>query len=114
MTGFSLIEVLVSLLLLSLVLLGLEALEISAVQQSRESYYIFVARQQLHNLEERLRSSGTAGLSSAQFMRWQEENQSILPQGSGRLMGSYPKYHLQIVWGMTKHSSCLQENFSLG
>ena len=97
--GFSLIELLVSLLILSLVLLGFDALEIYAVRQSRETYFFNVAEEQVHSMVERLRAHALADDVLHQFTLWNEENQQLLPMGNGYITGSYPLYQITLFWG---------------
>lgn len=94
--GFSLIEVLISLLLLSLILLGFDAAEIYSLRKTCEAYHISVAVNQLSAMSERLRALGNnAGLEQQIFL-WNEENQQLLPNGRGIVSLSS---EIKITWG---------------
>ena len=97
--GFSLIEVLISLLLISLILLGLDAMQYASLRQIKETYFLHVASNQLQNLKERLFVSQ----QSPQIFLWNEENKKVLPAGFGTLSGEFPNYILTIYWGKKTH-----------
>jgi prepilin-type N-terminal cleavage/methylation domain-containing protein len=102
--GFSLIEVLVSLLLLSIILLNFDAIEIYALHSLQDTYYFNVAAGQLNNMAERLRALGKYQGVDQQIEIWNNQNQQLLPKSKGIIEGKYPVYHLTLYWG---------ENFSL-
>ncbi len=121
-SGFSLIEVLVSLLLLSLMLLGFDAMEIYALKQSRVAFYYSAAEQQLNNMRERLLSMSAQHDVETQLAAWNEENKTVLPQGFGSVQGEFPHYITTIFWGKMPHrcgeikvgeSGCLKEKVQL-
>jgi len=95
-SGLSLIEVLVSLFLLSLVLLGLDAMVISSARLQLKVYYASLAEQQLQNMTQRLRLDANV---SDQVLRWNQENQLLLPQGRGWVEGIDPAYSIKLCWG---------------
>lgn len=101
-SGFSLLEVLMSFMLLSLALLGLDAMEMAALRDSRGIFYFNEATQQLQNLSERLRVLGVVSGLSEQIALWNQENQNLLPQANGIVSGVYPVYHVTISWGEQK------------
>lgn len=121
--GFSLFEVLVSLILLSIALLGLDVMEVFALHKNINSYQAGIAEQQLQNIEERLRMIGSRGDPYQQEVLWNKENQLVLPQAKGRVRGVYPHYSIRLSWGVRgdsknvkqggSHAGCLFENFSL-
>ncbi len=109
--GFTLIEVLISLMLLSLMLLGFDAMEIHSLRTLRASYYFHVATQQLTVMAERLQALGAhAGLEEQKIL-WNRQNQQLLPEGIGTVTGSYPLYVITVYWGKIKNKC---DQISLG
>lgn len=94
--GFTLIEVLISLLILSFILLGFNAMQLHALRENRNAYYFSVAQNQINSLLER---SYAQELSSQQIATWNLQNQKSLPNGTGRISGHYPSYQITIFWG---------------
>jgi hypothetical protein len=107
LAGFSLIEVLISLLLLSFILLGFDATEIYSARMIRATYYFNVASHQLNNITERLHMLENDMDIDENVAAWNAENQIVLPQGIGEVAGYYPNYIITIYWGK-KTSSCEQ------
>jgi prepilin-type N-terminal cleavage/methylation domain-containing protein len=97
--GFSLIEVLVSLLLLSWIMLGFDATELYSLRQIRAAYYFNSAANQLDNMFERLRSKGIQADVQHEVQIWNLENKAVLPQGWGQVKGGFPDYEVTIYWG---------------
>lgn len=97
--GFTLIEVLVSLLLLALMLLGFEAMQIYSLRETRAAFYFAVATNQLTAMVERLRALKEYEGLDKQISIWNSQNQEILPQGLGVVSGIYPSYTITIYWG---------------
>jgi prepilin-type N-terminal cleavage/methylation domain-containing protein len=97
--GFSLIEVLVSLLILSFILLGFDALEVYSLRQVRTAYVFSCANNQLNNMIERLRNINGDESIKDQIEQWNKENKIILPQGWGEVKGHFPDYDMSIYWG---------------
>lgn len=95
--GFSLIEVLISLLILSFILLGFDVMQIHALRQNRESYYLSIAENQLISMIEQLRVLGED--NKKQITNWISENQRVLPEGRGNVKGQYPNYIVTLFWG---------------
>ena len=106
LSGYTLIEVLVSLLLLSVMLLGMDVMQIFALRQSRAAYYLSVAHTQMQSISERLRMTATLDPAMT-ISAWNTENALVLPQGVGYVRGSYPVYHAQLCWG---GALCLEKN----
>ena len=106
-TGFSLLEVLVSLLLISFILFGFDALSVHAIRQTRSAFYFTVAANQLANLSRRLECAQSAADRDFQVQQWNRENEVLLPKGFGAVSGSFPRYVLTIYWGKTIHQ-CVQ------
>jgi hypothetical protein len=97
-TGTTLVEVLVSFVLLACLLLGLDAFALVNVRATKALYYFSVATNQLRSFAERLHTLNGADLSSP-FIAWNEENLHVLPHGTGAISGHYPDYRLVIYWG---------------
>lgn len=118
----SLIEVLISLLLLSLILLGFDAMEIFALRENRAAYYFSVATNQLNSMIERLSALNSRDGLDQQVVIWNQQNQDVLPSGIGVVAGSYPRYTITIYWGEAQRacekmrlgeSGCLREEISI-
>ena len=119
--GFTLIEVLISLIMLSLILLGFDAMEIYSLRSIRATYYFHLATFQWISIAERLRSIGSRSGIEEQVAAWNEQNKQLLPQGIGSVTGSYPNYTVTIYWGgMTAacqkiqlgQTGCLQQSIA--
>lgn len=109
-SGYSLIEVLISLLLLSLLLLGLDALQIDALHKSKANYYYSIASEQLMNITTYLKLVKNANYEN-QYNEWQSQNHDLLPQGKGCIKGSYPNYDISISWGNQPNCVCPYNKF---
>lgn len=108
--GFSLIEVLISLLLLSIVLLGLDGMEIYALRENRDAYYFSQAENQLQSMIERLRVAGPYSDLNQQIKIWNQQNLAVLPQGKGYVKRNFPTYNVTIFWGeKTNKRTCHHE-----
>jgi len=99
LSGFSLLEVLISLVLLSFILLGFDATEIYSMRASRAAYYFDVANQQVSNMTERLIMVANDADLSSQIAIWNTENKIVLPQGKGQVIGHYPDFTIIVYWG---------------
>lgn len=98
MNGFSLIEVMVSLLLLSIGLLAIAGMQITGVKYTHEAYLRSVAATQLSNMMERLRANRSSTLRGRDFMRWNAINAQILPEGEGRYFCQDNHCTVHISW----------------
>ncbi|EKD74275.1 MAG: hypothetical protein ACD_45C00012G0010 [uncultured bacterium] len=105
--GFTLIEILVSLLLMSVILFGFDAIEIYSLKQAKTAYFLGIAVNQMANMSERLIALQTHTELAEQVNRWNQENQSVLPNGFGVVMGHFPNYILSLYWG-GKLQSCVK------
>lgn len=99
--GASLIETLVSMLILSIALLGVDAMQIMSLRASRSAYYFSVAEQQISNLIERLHAAGREE-AKAQINSWNEENKVVLPSGRGGV----EENKIMIFWGGYRGRFC--------
>jgi prepilin-type N-terminal cleavage/methylation domain-containing protein len=103
--GFSLIEVLVSLMLLSFALLGLDAMEVMSLRGNRDAYFFAVAENQLQIMAEKLRVMHSYDVAQ-QVADWNSLNADVLPQGEGVVRGDFPLYQLQVWWGAEGEKLC--------
>jgi prepilin-type N-terminal cleavage/methylation domain-containing protein len=97
--GFTLLEVLISLMLFSLLLLGFEEMQIVSLQDTRAANYFYLASQQLHVITERLYLLSSENELPEQMFQWNKQNQAVLPAGRGILLGHYPNYKIMVNWG---------------
>src|SRR3990167_10372889 len=116
--GFSLIEVLISLLLIALILFGLDAMQVYSLKQTKIAFLFNTANNQLMNMSERLLALQARDGLTQQITLWNKENQLLLPQGQGMVMGDFPYYTITLYWGNTPQdcrenkigeSGCLKE-----
>lgn len=117
MTGFSLLELLISLTLFALALIGLHASQIVSLRQIQNAYYLNIANQQLINLDQQLRQSEVHDCFYG-FSAWNQQNHLLLPQGKGTVIASYPYCHVELVWaarneGKTIYSVILSRDVRL-
>lgn len=102
--GFTLIEVLITLVVLSIALLGVGVLQVKALQYSYASYQRSVATLQANDLVERLWSGMCAlpGSKDTIVSEWVTSNTNSLPNWSGSLAydatGNIPIYTITISW----------------
>jgi len=101
--GFSLIEVLISLLLISLILFGLDAAQIYAIKEAKIAYFFNAAINQINNASERLAVLKMHDGLDQQITTWNAENQTLLPAGFGEIVGEFPHYIITIYWGNAPH-----------
>jgi prepilin-type N-terminal cleavage/methylation domain-containing protein len=120
--GFSLIEVLISLLLLSCIFIGFDVFCTHSVKGMRHVFYFIQAVNQIASMEERLRALDNHVGLNEQISAWNRENAIVLPKGIGEVTGIYPKYTLMIYWGnppsecnniMIGDSGCITDNFTI-
>lgn len=101
--GFSLIEVLISLLLISLILFGLDAGQFFTIKEANYAYFFSTAENQIRNGVQRLVALKGYEALDEQEANWNAENQKVLPQGWGIITGAFPNYTLSIYWGNIPH-----------
>ncbi len=107
MTGFSLLELLVSMFILALGLLGIETLEIQAANMAVTAYQHSLAQQAIANIRERIYFAPTD--MTTQIMQWQMEIAELLPKGQGKVSGTYPNYQLQVCWFTKGLKTCTKQ-----
>jgi type IV pilus assembly protein PilV len=83
MQGFTLLEVLVALFILSFGLLGIAGLQLTALQQSQDSYAQSLAVIQLFSMQERLRANKSAETRNRELADWNASNARLLSHGKG-------------------------------
>ena len=122
--GMSLIEVLVSLFLMSLMFLGMDALGFYTVKTDKNIWIQRVAQNQFENMRQRLYALYDGEGLDEQVLLWNKQNTEVLPNGKGKVVGTFPSYILQLAWGNTSldepcgkniknESGCIQEELIL-
>lgn len=96
-TGTTLIEILISMLLISILLLGVDAMQVISLKQAKVNYYFAAAEQQINNLIEELSINHNPDL-----VTWNKQNQIVLPQGRGVMT----KNAIAIFWGSFNEEKC--------
>ncbi len=116
-------EVLMSLLLISLILLGFETGQLYAVQETKITWLLNTALNQINNARERLIALKTAEGLQEQIMIWNAENKRDLPSGFGTVSGAWPLYRVTVYWGNQSHrcahdttgiAGCIRKEIRLG
>ncbi len=138
--GFSLIEVLITLLIMSIGLLGLASMQIQSIQQSNDSYYRSQASILAFDITERMRanvgninnytvddsSTITSGpncegagaicnadqMASYDLYEWQKSINPTLPSGKASITADDLQYTITIMWDENRNggNSCTGEN----
>lgn len=129
-SGFSMIEVLVSVIVLAVGLLGLAALQISMIRYNNSAQMRSIAIAQATDMLDRMRSN-YAGITSGYYnnisgtpsnpncttcssqeiaqsdtYQWNSANQDLLPSGQGTVVGVGNLYTVTVYWDNT-HSGAL-------
>jgi len=95
--GFTLLEVMISLLLLSIVLLGVDAAQVVVMRESRGIFYFNLASVMALNMSEYLVAHH--GDVSGYERKWRLNIEEILPMSAGRVSGSQSTYTVKVAWG---------------
>ena len=103
LSGFSLIEVMVTLLVLSIGLLGVAALQVAALQYSNTSLHRSIAVIQANDLVERMWTNICQITDNAQratiVTDWNTAHSNSIPGRSGALDASAaPVYEIEVAW----------------
>ncbi len=106
-SGFSFIEVLISLGLLSFIFIGLEGAGLYAIHSEQEAWQLAIAMNQIDGMVERLYTLTSDHGLQAKLADWNQENSLVLPHGKGVIAGHYPAYIITIYWD--KSQSCQQK-----
>lgn len=137
-TGFTLIEVLITLVIMSIGLLGLASMQMQSMQQSNDSYYRSQASILAFDITERIRanigainnytvddsSTITSGpnceeadcsptsLAEYDLYKWQKSINPTLPSGKASIKANGLQYTITIMWDENRNggSSCTGEN----
>lgn len=102
--GSSLIEVLISLFLISIMLISLDAIQLSSLKETQNTYYFSVANERIHALREIISANAVETLMS----QWDLENKNMLPNGRGMLTDDM----IIVFWGKNNLNNC--EKIKLG
>lgn len=120
-TGFTLLEVLISLLILSIALLGLDAMQLTTLTHIKNTYSYAVANQQLNTLTAQLAVWKKDQLP-AQLARWNAQNANALILGKGTLTENQSQLTITVSWGDQNptcinnkigSTGCLQTTFNI-
>lgn len=102
-SGFSLLELLISLLIFAIGFLGVASLQHVSIKMTHDSVLQNTAIALSNTLIEKLRASG----GSANLNGWQERVKKELPQGSATLTDQGSRYQLKMHWQESEHSEAL-------
>lgn len=102
MSGFSLMEVLMSLLLVSLGLTFVLKEEMNMRFAVQELYYQSIALYQIVSIRERLRVNQSPDFQAREIQTWNLENAELLPNGNGEIHRQASLYDVSISWGVKK------------
>ena len=96
--GFTLIEVLISWVILTAVLFSMVALQATNTRQLYHHYLETIAIIQINNMFERLRANQDPSFRQREWMLWNEQNQLVLPEGNGRYVCSEKICTVSLQW----------------
>lgn len=101
--GFSLIEVMITMLVMAIGLLGLAALQIKSVQFSQASLQQSLAAMQASDMAERLWSNlcvlAQKSATDELIAQWQAEHERAMPQWQGQVIRhDATRYTIQVSW----------------
>lgn len=105
--GFSLIEILISLLLLSILMMGFEATSLYAVREIREAYFLSYAQNQMASLADYVRAHQLR-VSPDFLENWNQQNKDILPKVTSQIIEGETFYKVELCW--KEQNNCLREN----
>lgn len=109
--GFSLIEVLISLLLLSLMLLGLDIMGVYVFQKNRDTWFMVMAVNQITSMMERIHVSINDEELKEHVSQWNLQNKQLHMQGRVKKLTS--SYIITLCRDdLNNKASCLQETIS--
>ena len=104
--GLTLLEVMISLLLLSIILCGMDGLAISSLRQTRHSYLLQVALNEGQSMRDYLLAcTAQTDIESAQ-QRWQQQIAALLPGGKEFIVGHYPYFSIMLAWDDEGKKQC--------
>jgi len=124
--GFTLLEILVAIVVLSIGLLGLAALQVVSLNNNQSAYYRSIATQQAYDMADRIRSNPAgfiageyddldetipvaapactttactaAEMAVSDHARWNTNNQRLLPEGEGTVVGDDGSFVITVTW----------------
>lgn len=97
MQGYSLIEVLISIVLFTGSLIVIAATEVTITKQLQQADFFTLANLQLNNAVEELSFTPSSQISQIQS-QWNEQNSLLLPQGRGKFWISESLCTLELSW----------------
>jgi len=127
--GFSLLEVLVSIVVLSVGLLGLAALQMNSVQYNHGAFLRSIAVSQVNDIIDRMRANQTAvdagnynalsGVGSApscsactpeeivqkDLFEWNANNALLLPTGQGTVTAAGNLFNISVMWDNSRNGA---------
>ncbi|MDX1900840.1 MAG: prepilin-type N-terminal cleavage/methylation domain-containing protein [Gammaproteobacteria bacterium] len=121
-SGFTFLEILVSLFLLSIALFGLDVIHLRTLRDTQSAWYFSLATLQLNNLSEQLHAMHSESELAAIIQEWNMQNQNVLPKGRGSVVKNSATYQVTIAWGNDSApcthnhidiSGCLREDIPL-
>jgi type IV pilus assembly protein PilV len=92
--GFSMLEVLISLVVFSIGFLALASLQTTGVRITHDATLMGQASVLTHSLADRLRVSGPF----VDISDWQQQVKSVLPAGEGRLLKNKRQHSILLTW----------------
>jgi prepilin-type N-terminal cleavage/methylation domain-containing protein len=99
--GFTLLEVMISMLLLAMAMLAMDVMAVQSLHESQKNYLFSVALNEMASMSERLQVwQNPADLSA----RWNNELKNLLPLAQGQVNGVFPDYTITLCWSK---SECL-------
>lgn len=96
--AFSLIEILISWLILCVILLGLLRYEIDILRMSTSAYLQTVAVIQVQSMLERLRANAGASFRMREQSLWNLQNAQLLPKGMGDVQCQNEICQINLHW----------------
>lgn len=96
--GFSLVEVMLSLLILSVGLLSFAQSQLMALRTSEQAYFINLADLKNNELAERVYNCDNQACIEAQLALAKEDITRLFPEGEGSLRKEGNDYQLKISW----------------
>lgn len=107
--GFTLLEVLFTLLVLSAGLVPILGMHMTALHKTQEAYLNSVAAAQLAAMLERLRVNQSSQAQNRELLYWNQINANLLPSGHGDYHCARQYCVVQLQWYMqTIHHLSLQ------
>lgn len=98
LNGFTIMEIMVSISLFALILLAFDAMQLTAWRANQKAYFLTAAAQQVKVMQERLTALQNDEGLAEQIVIWNHENQILLPNGKGTIIGNYPLYQIHLSW----------------